>query len=141
LKGAERAILKKQLTKIIAYSKISRPIKEAFMSENKGISVTFIIVLFITLFFCFGFGINALYLTEKIFHFTLGLGKFWTITVILSVALYVALFFIRKKEWKKAVVAYLIVNLAIAGVDIALYFLFDNHFLKELVYAAFRIKF
>lgn len=110
------------------------------MSENKGISFTFIIILFVTLFFFFAFGINALYLTGSLFHFKLDRGQFWTIAVIISVALYIALFFIRQKNWKKAVVAYLIVNLSVAGIDLALYFLFKMPYLKQLVFAAFGIK-
>lgn len=110
------------------------------MSDKKGISAVFIFILLVSIFFFFAFGINALYLTGNLFHFKLDRGQFWTIAVIISVALYIALFFIRKKEWKKAVVAYLIVNLSVAGIDLALYFLFKLPYLKHLVFAAFGIK-
>lgn len=114
--------------------------REVLMSENKGINLTFIVVLFAALFFFFAFGINALYLTQQLFHFKLDRGQFWTISVIISVALYIALFFIRQRNWKKSVVAYLIVNLSVAGIDLALYFLFKLPFLKQLVFTAFGIK-
>lgn len=110
------------------------------MSDKKGISITFIVVLFVTLFFFFAFGINALDLTAQLFKLKLDRGQFWTIAVIISVALYVLLFFLRKREWKKAVVAYLIVNLTVAGIDLALYFLFKVPYLKHLILVAFGIK-
>lgn len=110
------------------------------MSGNKGISLTFLLILIVALFFFFAFGINAVYLSKLLFGFKPDRGQFWTIAVIVSVALYIALFFIRKKEWKKAVVAYLIVNLSVAGINLALYFLFKMPYLKNLVYTAFGFR-
>ncbi len=98
-----------------------------------------IITICALLFLFFGFGINAVYLIAPLFHFSPDRGQFWSISVLASVVLYLLCLLILR-NWKKALLAYILINITMAGIDLILYFLFKNPYLERLIYAAFGFK-
>jgi hypothetical protein len=106
-------------------------------SERK---LTIVIILAVLVFVFFSCGINVMYFITQGFHIKIDRGQFWTLSILFSILVYFIIFFIRKKQWLKALTAYTILNVAVAGIDLVSYFLFKSPFLKKLIYVCFGLK-
>lgn len=108
-------------------------------SKGGGAGVIVVVILCAVIYFAFAFGLNLVFLIIREFHFHFDRGQFWSLAVLVSLAVFFIIKLIYKK-WKKVFSYYFLLNLIVVGSDLLSFFLFKLPFLKLLAFTAFGFR-
>jgi hypothetical protein len=117
---------------------------QAQPKQDSGGAIILVIVGASVLFLLNAVGINLVYLVNlELHHFFrhiyLDRGQLWSIAVLVSIAMFLILFWARK-SFKSAALWYLLINSIVVGVDVLLLTLFHIELLKTLIFVFFGLR-